>query len=154
MAVAYLAVGDVKKVLKDDIFNYPADIASEIEFAETYINGRLAGHYPLPFDDTAIYTTVPTQIKWIAAHLVAYKLWDQVVPLEGQLSDTAAARWKKLADDWLDRLVALEELLVLEDGTAIDVSNPSLRYYPSGVRDKADSDDNVPFFSRADAHEW
>ncbi len=152
--MAYVVLADVKKILKDSLFNYPADIASEFEFAETYINGRLAGHYPLPFDDTGTYASVPTQIKWIAAHLVGYKLWDGVVALEGQTSDTAAARWKKLADDWLDRLVALEELLVLADGTVITITNGSLRFYPSGIRDKAASTDNVPMFKRADAHEW
>lgn len=152
--MAYVALGDIKKVLKDSIYDYPGDISDEIEFATTYINGRLAGHYPLPFDDTSLYASVPTQIKWIAAHLVGYKLWDQVVPLEGQTSDTAAGRWKELADNWLDRLVAREELLVLADGTVIDVSDGSLRFYPSGVKDKADSADAVPMFTRADAHEW
>ncbi|KKL16337.1 hypothetical protein LCGC14_2496570, partial [marine sediment metagenome] len=107
--MAYVALADVKKVLKDSLFPYPADITSEFEFAEAYINGRLAGHYPLPFDDTGIYASVPTQIKWIAAHLISYKLWDGVVALEGQTSDTAAIRWKKLADEWLTRLVKLEE---------------------------------------------
>ena len=152
--MAYVELADVKKVLKDSLFNYPADITSEFEFAEAYINGRLAGHYPLPFDDTDIYASVPTQVKWIAAHLISYKLWDGVVALEGQTSDTAAKRWKKLADEWLTRLVKLEELLVLEDGTVISITNDTLRFYPSGVRDKADSDKNVPMFKRADAHQW
>ncbi len=152
--MVYVVLTDVKKVLKDSILNYPSSIADEIDFARTYIHGRLAGHYPLPFDDTALYATLPTQIKWISAHLVGYKLWDLVVALEGQTSDTAAARWKKLADDWLDRIAALEELLVLADGTLIAISNSSLRSYPSGVRTKADDDQNVPYFKRADAHEW
>lgn len=152
--MAYVALADVKKVLKDSILNYPANIASEIEFARTYVNGRLAGHYSLPFDDTAIYASVPTQIKWIAALLTGYKLWDQVVPLEGQVSDTAAIRWKELADQWLARIATAEELLVLADDTVISISDSSLRSYPSGIRSKADDDDNVPYFKRADAHEW
>ncbi|KKN23768.1 hypothetical protein LCGC14_0901600 [marine sediment metagenome] len=152
--MAYVELADVKKVLKDSLFDYPGSIASEFEFAEAYINGRLAGHYPLPFDDTDIYASVPTQIKWIAAHLVGYKLWDGAVALEGQTSDTAAKRWKKLADEWLTRLVKLEELLVLDDGTIISITNDTLRFYPSGVRDKADNDKNVPMFKRADAHQW
>lgn len=152
--MAYVVLADVKKVLKDSILNYPGSIADEIEFARTYLHGRMAGYYPLPFDDTSLYTTIPVQIKWISAHLIGYKLWDQVVPLEGQTSDTAAMRWKKLADDWLDRITALEELLVLTDGTLITISNNSLRSYPSGVRTKADDDKNVPYFKRADAHEW
>ena len=152
--MAYVVLKDVKKVLKDSILNYPSSIADEIEFARTYVHGRLAGHYPLPFDDTALYTTVPVQINWISAYLCGYKLWDQVVPLEGQTSDTAAMRWKMLADDWLMRLADLDELLVLADGTVIAISNNSIRSYPSGVRTKAKNIDNVPFFKRADAHEW
>ena len=150
----YAALSDVKKVLKDSLFNYPASIADEVEFARTYLHGRMAGRYPLPFDDTSLYTTVPVQIKWISAHLIGYKLWDLVVALEGQTSDTAAARWKQLADDWLDRIANLEELLVLTDGTVIAISNNSIRSYPSGVRTKAKDVDNVPYFKRADAHEW
>lgn len=152
--MAYAAIADAKKILKEDYFTYPANVDDEEEFASSYIDGRLAGHYPLPFDDTSQYSAVPTQIKWIAAHLIAYKLWDQVVPLEGQNDDTAAARWKKLADDWLDRLRDREELLVLDDGTVIDFSDSSIRFYPSGTRDKADSDDNTPFSTRAQAHNW
>ncbi len=152
--MAYVVLADVKKVLKDSIFNYPASITDEIEFARTYVHGRMAGHYPLPFDDTALYTTVPVQIKWISAHLIGYKLWDPAVALEGQTSDTAAMRWKMLADDWLMRIASLEELLILADGTVIAISNNSIRSYPSGVRTKAKDADNVPFFKRADAHEW
>ncbi len=152
--MVYAAVKDVKKVLKDSLLNYPASIVDEVEFARTYIHGRLAGHYPLPFDATELYASVPVQVKWISAHLTGYKLWDLVVALEGQTSDTAAARWKQLADDWLMRIASLEELLILADGTVIAISNNSLRSYPSGVRTKAKDVDNVPFFTRADAHEW
>lgn len=153
--MAYVDLAGIKKVLKDNLFDYPADISNEIEFAESYINGRLAGHYPLRFDDVTKYPTVPLQIKWITAHLVGYKLWDSVVPLEGQDDDTAAGRWKKLADDWLSRLAEQDELLVLEDGTVIEITSGSaLRFYPTGIREKASSEDNVPFFTRADAHKW
>lgn len=152
--MAYVELADVKKILKDSLFDYPGSITDEVEFAEAYINGKLAGHYPLRFDDTAHYATVPTQIRWIAAHLVAYKLWDHVVPLEGQSDDTAAGRWKKLADNWLESIISRDESLVLLDGTIVTVSNEGLRFYPSGTRTKADSSDNDPYFTRAQAHEW
>lgn len=153
--MAYADVANVKKVLKDTLYSYPASIEDELEFAEAYVNGRLAGHYPLTFDDTSLYTSVPRQIKWITSYLVAYKLWDFVVPLEGQTDDTAAARWKKLADDWLDRLVAGDETLILDDGTLVVISNSGApRFYPSGIKEKADSADNEPWFTRSQVGEW
>jgi phage gp36-like protein len=154
--VAYATTADVKKILKDTIFEYSVDIDEELDYATTFIDSALSGHFVLPFDDVTQYATVPVQIKWIAAYLVAYKLWDSQVSLEGQTDDTAAGRWLQTAKDWLAAIRDGEMALTLADGTAVTSGETSgtPRFYPSGTRTKAASEDNDPFFTRAQAHDW
>lgn len=151
----YATFDDVKKILKTSYIQYPDDIGDEIEFAEAMVDSHLAGHLALRFDDTAKYATVPIQIKWITALLVGWRLFDTVTILEGQVDQTAGTKWKKEAEDWLDCLVSGDCRLTLEDGTLIDATTSSLpRSYPAGTRDKASSDDNEPYFTRAQAGQW
>lgn len=152
--MAYAVIADVQNVLKDKLYRYPDEIDSEIEYAESRINSALAGHYDLKFDDPANYATVPVEIKWITSLLTAWRLWDQVTILEGQKDDTAAQRWHDEAMEWLDCLKAGACRLTLDDGTLISLpSTQSPRFYPGGVKDKADGDDNVPYFTRAQGQE-
>ena len=153
--MAYADFEDVKKILKARFLQYPDDISNEIEFAEAKVNTMLAGHYTLRFDDLAAYTSVPIEIKWITSLLVGWRLEDQATVLEGQTSSTAGKRWKREAEDWLKCLAEGECRLTLEDGTLIDLPSSSLpRSYPDGVRSKAPSEDNDPFFTRDQAHVW
>jgi len=154
--LAYLDIDDARKVLKENIFQYPADIDAEIEFAQTVINSKLAGFFTLPFDDVVTYATVPLEIKWIGALLTSYKLWDGVVALEGQADDTAAKRWHKEAMEWLECLREGRCSLTLVDGTIVVPPDTAggPRSYPDGVRTKADSADNDPLFTRAQVGSW
>lgn len=148
--VAYVTTDEVKDILDDNLLTYPSALTSQIEFAETWIDSRLSGYYSLRFDDTALYASVPKQIKWIAAYLVAHKLWDEAVPLEGQSSDTAAQRWWDKADAWLTCLRSGDCALTFADGTSVDLSGGGggPRFYPD-----ADADIDR-YFTRADAFEW
>lgn len=155
--MAYAAIADVKNVLRDAHFSYPSDISAQLDYAEAQVNSKLGGRYALPFDDTSLYTSVPVQIKWITSYLVAYKLWDEVTLIEGQQNDTAAQRWLQHAMEWLDRIASGDERLTYSDGSLVDLpagASGAPRFYPSGIRDKADSEDNEPYFTRAQAHEW
>lgn len=154
--MAYCTIADVKNVLKDELFEYGKDVASEIAWAEAEIDSKLGQQFALKFDDTDVYASTPVQITWIAAHLTAFRLWDQVVLLEGQSDDTAAGRWRKMAFDSMDALLEGTMTLTLEDGTVISAAGGTTapRFYPSGTRTKADSADNLPWFKRAQAGEW
>ncbi len=153
--MAYCDIADVKKVLKDDLFEYGTDVDDQIAWAEGIIDSTLGGHFELKFDAVANYATVPVQVEWAAAHLAAYKLWDRQVPLEGQTSDTAAQTWHDEAMQLMTDLISGDKVLTLADGTIVTGKDTgSMRFYPDGARTKADADDNVPFSTRARAHEW
>lgn len=153
--MTYATADDVKKVLGSDKTKYPSDLSDQHEYAEGIIDGVLAGVYALRFDDTDNYATVPVQIKWVAAQLVAWALWDKATILEGQTDDTAASRWRTMALETLEMLRLGDMRLTLEDGTLVGTSENALpRSYPDGVRDKASSDDNDPLFTRAQAGKW
>lgn len=153
--MAYADFDDVKKVLKINLIQYPDDISDEVEFAEAMVDSHLAGNFALRFDDVANYASVPVQIKWITALLVGWRLFDPATALEGQTRSSAGERWKKAAEDWLECLATGACRLTLADGTIVDATESSLpRSYPSGTRDKALSDDNDPWFTRAQAGQW
>jgi hypothetical protein len=153
--LAYVTYDEVKVILANDLIQYPDQIDNHIEYAEAKIDSRLLGSFDLRFDDVSLYDSVPVQIKWIAALLVGWRLWDQATPLEGQQDSTAGTRWKREAEDWLKCLVKGDCGLTLDDGTLIGTSDSMLpRAYPTGTRDKAPSAANVPWFTRAQAHEW
>lgn len=153
--MAYATADDVKKVLGSNSANYPSDIEDQQEFSEGIVDGALAGVYDLRFDDATKYASVPVQIKWIAALLVAWRLWDKATVLEGQADDTAAAKWRSEAYEMLEKLRMGEMRLTLEDGTVVGSPDNALpRSYPEGVRDKADSADNNPLFTRDQAGKW
>lgn len=154
--MALVTITECQDVLSTDFVTYPADIDSEEDFAEAIINGHLGGIYELPFDDVSLYASVPPLIKWIAAHLVGYKLWDQRVVLEGQADDTAAQRWYNWAMDRLEKLRA-GDIVLLDGSNVLITSNGSgsgPRFYPGGVKTKADEEDNTPWFTRAQAGNW
>ena len=151
----YVSYDEVKELLKTDLLQYPDNIDNHIEYAEAKIDSKLLGSFGLRFDDTGLYASVPVQIKWIAALLCGWRLWDSATVLEGQQDSTAGTRWKREAEDWLKCLVKGDCGLTLDDGTLIGVSHSMIpRAYPTGIRDKAPDEDNVPYFTRADAHNW
>lgn len=153
--MAYVTIKEVTEILDNDLIQYPDDIDNQIEYAETKIDSRLMGAFDLKFDDVALYASVPVQIKWIAALLVGFRIWDAKTPLEGQQDSTAGTRWKREAEDWLKCLLKGDCGLTLDDGTLIGVSASMIpRAYPEGIRDKAPSAENIPWFTRAQAHEW
>jgi len=153
--VSYVTLDYVKNVLKDDYLRYPSDMLPYYSFAEMEINSRLAGQYDIPFDDTAKYASVPPLIQWIAAYLVGYKLYDEGTALT-QLESSRGERWWEMAQNWLTGIVEGTYLLHLVDGTVVESAGSTTgpRSYPSGVRDKAPSTDNEPYFTRAQAGEW
>lgn len=150
----YVELPTIKKVLRDDYLIYPDDIDPYIDFAETEINGRLAGTYPIPFDEVTLYASVPPLIQWISAYLVGYKLYDEMTSLE-DIEKSTGDKWWEMAQRWLLGLVEGDYLLHLADGTLVENSASTRpRSYPSGVRDKAPSTDNIPYFNRSQAGEW
>lgn len=153
--MAYVGLDFIKNVLRDDYLIYPADMASYMNFAETEINAKLVGVYPIPFDDIVFYAEVPALIQWIAAYLVGYKLYDERTSLS-DIDNPAGQRWWDMAQNWLNGIVEGTYLLHLPDGTIVDSPGSTLgpSSYPSGVRDKAPSTENVPYFTRAQAGEW
>ena len=153
--MAYATISDIQKILGTESANYPDDILDQLDFAEGIIDSALAGSYALRFDDTDNYTSVPVQIKWVAALLVAWRLWDKATVLEGQADDTAAAKWKEEAHEWLKKIKNGMMRLTLSDGTLVENSSSALpRSFPDGVRDKAKPEDNKPMFTRAQAGKW
>ena len=151
----YVTFDEVKELLDTSLIQYPDNIDNYVEYAEAKIDSRLLGSFDLRFDDTALYASVPVQIKWIAALYVGYRIWDSMTVLEGQQDSTAGTRWRREADDWLKCLVKGDCGLTLDDGTLIGTSDSMIpRAYPVGIRDKAPDEDNIPFFTRAQAHEW
>ena len=155
--MAYAVIADVKKILKIDFFDYPVDmdIGAETEWAEARINSKLGGIYTLRFDNTSFYPTVPVEIKWITALLIAYRLWDAQTVLEGQSDDTQADGWRKEAMEWLKCVAGGECRLMLDDGALVALPTTiSMRSYPNGVRTKEPSEDNDPLFTRAQVGAW
>jgi hypothetical protein len=152
--VAYATFEEVKKILKTSYLQYPDDITDEIEFAEATVHSHLAGHFDLRFDDVAKYASVPIQIKWITSLLVGWRLIDPVVTLEGGTDKAPGKGWYDEAVAWLKCLASGDCRLTLEDGTLIDTESSLPRSYPAGTRDKADSENNEPWFTRAQAGQW
>jgi hypothetical protein len=153
--VPYVELDFVKRILRDDYLIYPEDMSDYNNFAETEINSRLVGQFAIPFDDTALYPTVPPLIQWIAAYLIGYKIYDERTSVE-DLANSRGKEWWEMAQRWLTGIVEGTYLLHLEDGTVVDSvgSTTGPRSYPAGVRDKAPSTENVPYFTRAQAGEW
>ncbi len=151
----YASLDLVKLILRDDYLRYPSDITDYAAFAEMEIDSRLAGQYSIPFDDTAVYATVPTLIQWIYCHLVGYKMYDERTSLE-DISNPKGQHWWDMAQKWLAGIVEGDYLLSLADGTVVVSAGSTTgpRSYPEGLRDKAPSADNVPYFTRAQAGEW
>jgi hypothetical protein len=153
--VAYSTIDFVKNVLRDEFLSYPSDISAELGFAQAEINSRLAGTYHLPFDDTAQYAEVPVLIQWITAYLVGYKLYDSATATL-ELDNSRGKEWWEMAQRWLSGIVEGDYLLHLADGTVVPGigSTTGPRSYPSGVREKAPSTDNIPYFTREQAGNW
>lgn len=151
----YTTLDFVKKVLRDDFLTYPQEMAPYYDFAEAEINARLLGTYDIPFDNIALYPDVPVLIQWIAAYLIGYKLYDEHTALEN-LENHRGHQWWAMAQLWLTGLVEGTHLLHLADGTVVVTlgSTTSPRFYPNGVREKAPSTDNLPFFKRSQVGEW
>ena len=153
--MSYVDLEFVKNVLRDDYLVYPTDMAIYNDFAQTEINSRLAGTFSIPFDDITLYSAVPPLIKWIAAYLIGYKLYDERTSFEN-IENSRGTEWWNMAQMWLNGLVEGTYLLHLANGTVVENlgSITAPRFYPNGVRDKAPSTDNVPYFTRAQAGEW
>ena len=152
--MAYATFDEVKKILKTNFMQYPDDITYELEYAEAEVHSYLSGHYPLRFDDATKYSEVPVQIKWITSLLVGWRLFDTVTVLEGQTDAIAGKRWHKDGINWLKALASGSARLTMEDGTLIESESSLPRSYPSGTRDKASSENNDPWFTRAQAGQW
>ncbi len=153
--MSYVDLSVIKRVLRDDYLRYPSEITEYTDFAEMEINSKLLGQYSIPFDDTGLYATVPPLIQWITAYLVGYKLYDERTSIE-DIDNPRGQTWWEMAQRWLDGIVEGSYLLHLEDGTVVVSAGATTgpRAYPTGVRDKAPSADNIPYFTRADAGEW
>lgn len=151
----YASLDFVKNILRDDYLRYPSEIDNHANFAEMEIDSRLAGQHSIPFDDVAVYATVPPLIQWIYSYLVGYKLYDERTSLE-DINNPKGQQWWDMAQKWLTGIVEGDYLLHLEDGTVVVSAGSTTgpRSYPEGVRDKAPSADNLPYFTRADAGEW
>jgi len=154
--VPYVDVGFIQNILRDEFTTYPQNLDDYLSFAQTVIDARLVGLYDTPFDDTAVYPDVPMLIQWIAAYLVAYKLFDAKTSIVEGNENSAGQRWWDMADSLLGGIVDGAYLLHLADGTVIvgSGSTNSPRFYPSGVREKAPSAENIPYFSRDQATNW
>lgn len=153
--MAYVELDFVKNVLRDDYLKYPADLDAYMNFAETEINSRLVAQFHIPFDDVAVYPTVPPLIKWIAAYLVGWKLYDERVSTIN-MENAPHDKWWSLAQSWLTGLMDGTYILHLDDGSVVGDSDSTTgpRAYPTGLREKAVSSDNVPYFTRSQAGEW
>jgi hypothetical protein len=153
--VSYVSIDFIRNVLRDDFLKYPADLDPYLSFAEAEINSQLIGTYALRFDDTLIYPEVPAMIQWIAAYLVGYKLYDERTAIE-DLSNSRGQLWYDMAQRWLRGIVEGTYLLHLADGTVIGGAGSTTgpRSYPSGVREKVPSAENIPFFNRDQAGNW
>lgn len=154
--MSYVELDFVKRVLRDDYLVYPENMDDYDSFAKAEINARLAGTYLVPFDDIAIYPTgVPPLIKWIAAYLIGYKLFDERTSLEG-LDNPKGLEWWNMAQMWLLGLSGGD--YILSDPLGVPVisigSITAPRFYPSGYKNKANSDENVPYFTRDQAGKW
>lgn len=150
--MSYTDAKFTKRVLQDDFLSYPSELNPYFDFAESIINGRLAGQYEVPFADGSI----PVLIRWIASYLVGYKLYDRAAALQELSDSNMGQKWWEMAQNLLTGIVEGEYLLHLEDGTLVEIagSTSGPRAYPSGVREKAPSTENVPFFKRAQAGNW
>lgn len=153
--MSYVDLDFATKVLKDEYLTWPADMTDYNHFAETEINARLVGLYAIPFDDPTLYPSVPPLIQWVAAYLIGYKIYDELTSIE-DLANPRGKEWWEMAQRWLGGIVEGDYLLHLADGTVVEGlgSTSGPRSYPSGVREKAPSTDNNPYFTRAQAGEW
>ena len=153
--MSYADLDFVKNILRDDYLRYPSDLSDYSNFAQMEIDSRLAGQYLIPFDDVAVYATVPPLIQWVYAYLVGYKLYDERTSIE-DINNPKGQQWWEMAQRWLTGIVEGDYLLHLEDGTVVVSAGSTTgpRSYPDGVREKAPSADNVPYFTRAQAGEW
>lgn len=154
--MSYITVTEVERLLRADFIQYPEDIDEHHEYGQAMVDGRLGGHYVLPFDDVATYATVPRQIEQIMAWFIGASLWDQATTLEGAVEDDQAERWRTEAGEWLAYIISGDMALTTDAGLVIVSISDSggVRSYPTGLRDKADDDQNVPLFTRAQAGEW
>jgi hypothetical protein len=155
--VAYASIEFIENVLRDEFITYPSDLGPYLNFAQTIIDSRLIGAYATPFDDDTLYPGgVPALIQWVTAYLVAFKFFDERTAIENLGEDNAGKRWWDLAMALLGGIVDGAYLLYLADGTLVigtgSTSGP--RSYPSGVREKAPSADNIPYFTREQAGNW
>jgi len=153
--MAYVELDYIRRVLRDDLITYPSDMTDYVSFAEAEIDSQLIARFAIPFDDSLKYPGgVPALIKWIAAYIVGFKLYDEMTATSGD-DQNRGDKWWAMAQAWLMGLKDGTYDLILEDGTVVDDGNPTgPRAYPSGQRDKAPSSDNVPYFTRAQAGEW
>lgn len=153
--MSYVELDFVKRVLRDDYLVFPESIDDYDNFARAEINARLAGTYLIPFDDIGLYASVPPLITWIAAYLVGYKLFDERTSME-DLDNSKGTEWWNQAQLWLTGLASGEYLLSDADGIPVTAigSITAPRFYPNGVRVKANSDENIPYFTRDQAGKW
>lgn len=86
---------------------------------------------------------------------MAYRIWSELTVVEGLTNDTAGGRWKAEADELLACLKAEDCKLTYEDGTLATSSGGGSgpRFYP-GVTQDLDDEENEPYFTRSQAHEW
>lgn len=154
--MSYVELDFVKRVLRDDYLIYPESIDDYDDFAKAEINARLAGTYLVPFDDALLYPAVPPLIKWIAAYLVGYKLFDERTSMEELGEATKGTEWWNMAQLWLNGLAGGTYVLSDIDGSAVVAigSITAPRFYPSGLKLKAPNADNVPYFTRDQAGKW
>lgn len=155
--MAYVTVVEVRRLLKAEYLEYPEDLTEHHSNAQATIDGKLAGHYVVPFDNVTIYAEVPLQIKQIAAWLVGASIWGQTTVLEGAVNSDKAEEWVEMAMLWLTEIAGGD--MSLTDSTGVVISSTTangegIRSYPGGVREKAPSSDNNPIFTRAQAGEW
>lgn len=154
--MGYVELDFIKRVLRDDYLVFPQDFGVYDEFAQAIINARLAGVYIVPFTEGTPCAEIPMLVKWITAYLVGYKIFDERTSFEGLPDDNKGQEWWDMAHSLLTGLAEGTYLLHCADGTVIESlgSVTAPRFYPSGVRDKAPSADNLPYFSRDQAGNW
>ena len=153
--MAYADFDDARMILPDTVAEYPTAITQHQEFARMYVDSKLAGIYDLPFDSATLYALgVPVQIKWIAALLIAYRIWLELTVVEGLTDATAGGRWKQEADDLLDCIQSGNCKLTNSDGTIATAASggSAPRFFPADVTTL--DEDNEPYFHRDQAYEW
>lgn len=154
--MSYAELDFVKRVLREDYVDFPKDFGVYDEFAQAIINSRLAGIYTVPFTVGSPCAEIPALVQWITAYLIGYKIFDERTSLEGLPADNKGTEWLEMAHSLLTGLVEGTYLLYCADGTVIEGlgSITAPRFYPDGIRDKAPSADNIPYFNREQAGNW